>query len=1073
MLNLHARRPGCGSAIWMARRPGRSTPSTATAAAGCVTEGARRRPARPADSARRWSRHPVIVAGDAGWRCARTSPTATAGVRRGAASRDRGGLRQIGPVARPENRCGQRVAGRGLCPTLRLGSRLCRRARARHRGCWSRSRPRRTAVVGDVRAGALAGAPLELLAATLGELRRLQAQLEWLSLQVVREVDVSGSHVADGALTPRAWLRQRARMSSSEATSAVRTARALGSGLLDATSRALAEGEIDPAHARLIAKDALDAPAGAVALIEPIALDAARRVRPAAGWPRSCAASGTLSTPMPRTRRRCAGTSSAACPRRQPSTAWSRGSFLLRARVGSRVPHSTRCGSAAGEGRPAYSPAAPGGRAGRHRAALPLDRRRPAYLRRPAARDRDDDPRRTRTARRGTASRLSWVGLVPDTTAERIACDAQVTVVGVDTDGEARDLSQERRFFTWTQRMAMIARDGDQCPWPWCRRPISWSRRSPPRALARTAARPPSPTAHCPARATTSSCTRATGRWSVSATAATWRATAAAASSAPSRTGDLAGMRPPPTPAGVSGPCDVACRLSWWRGTGRAPARRTAATSTGTRSSTPWNMPEKSRSAGSRSGAKPKPRMPSRLNDLLSVPPDRQYGHGARAGVLGLQRRDHRVDERAVEGRLERDVAGCTVSRRTSGPSSSSMVASSSSSKPGRKRQSMNASRGLRDDVVLVAGLEHRRVGGVAQRGADDPGERAELGQRRLRVRRVDLDAERVGHLLEERAAPSASSASATRARPIRATASASAVTALSSLTIEPCPARPVGDQPQPGDALLRGLDQVDAAGRRDGEREAADLADRLGDALEQLGVVVDQPVRARACRRPPRRRGSRGRRRAAACGPRGAICADERQHHRVHVLHVDGAAAPDAAVGDLAGERVVPSSPAASAGTTSRWPCTSSAGAAGVLALEPRPRGWSGPARDSKISGSSPTSASCAGDVLRRRPLPRPAAVAVVGRVDPDQVAADLDDLVLRARDVGAGLGHGASYGWRGDARPSPPRAILPHGAAAPAAAVPRALLGLLRALRGGPPGRSDRARHLVRVAELADALA
>ena len=32
----------------------------------------------------------------------------------------------------------------------------------------------------------------------------------------------------------------------------------------------------------------------------------------------------------------------------------------------------------------------------------------------------------------------------------------------------------------------------------------------------------------------------------------------------------------------------------------------------------------------------------------------------------------------------------------------------------------------------------------------------------------------------------------------------------------------------------------------------------------------------------------------------------DDGQHHRVHVLHVDRAAAPDAAVGLLAGERVV-----------------------------------------------------------------------------------------------------------------------------------------------------------------------
>jgi hypothetical protein len=46
--------------------------------------------------------------------------------------------------------------------------------------------------------------------------------------------------------------------------------------------------------------------------------------------------------------------------------------------------------------------------------------------------------------------------------------------------------------------------------------------------------------------------------------------------------------------------------------------------STGTRSSTPWNMPAKSRSGGSRSGAKPKHRIPIAAKDLASVPPERQ-----------------------------------------------------------------------------------------------------------------------------------------------------------------------------------------------------------------------------------------------------------------------------------------------------------------------------------------------------------------------------------------------------------------------------------------------------------------
>jgi hypothetical protein len=73
------------------------------------------------------------------------------------------------------------------------------------------------------------------------------------------------------------------------------------------------------------------------------------------------------------------------------------------------------------------------------------------------------------------AARLSWVGPVPGSTADRVACDAQVTVVGVDQDGETRELSSHRRHFTWLQRLAIIARDGDRCPWPWCDRPVWWT----------------------------------------------------------------------------------------------------------------------------------------------------------------------------------------------------------------------------------------------------------------------------------------------------------------------------------------------------------------------------------------------------------------------------------------------------------------------------------------------------------------------------------------------------------------------------------------------------------------------
>src|ERR1700683_5201102 len=55
--------------------------------------------------------------------------------------------------------------------------------------------------------------------------------------------------------------------------------------------------------------------------------------------------------------------------------------------------------------------------------------------------------------------------------------------------------------------------------------------------------------------------------------------------------------------------------------------------------------------------------------------------------------------------------------------------------------------------------------------------------------------------------------------------------------------------QPQPGDALLRDLQEIEAL-TAEGQAEPADLPDRLGDALEQVRVLVDQPARAPAAAR-------------------------------------------------------------------------------------------------------------------------------------------------------------------------------------------------------------------------------
>ena len=70
---------------------------------------------------------------------------------------------------------------------------------------------------------------------------------------------------------------------------------------------------------------------------------------------------------------------------------------------------------------------------------------------------------------------LSGVGRIPASTARRLACDGELTSVLLDPDGQVVAASTERRFFTAAQRRAMIARDGDRCPWPWCDRPATWS----------------------------------------------------------------------------------------------------------------------------------------------------------------------------------------------------------------------------------------------------------------------------------------------------------------------------------------------------------------------------------------------------------------------------------------------------------------------------------------------------------------------------------------------------------------------------------------------------------------------
>jgi len=70
---------------------------------------------------------------------------------------------------------------------------------------------------------------------------------------------------------------------------------------------------------------------------------------------------------------------------------------------------------------------------------------------------------------------LSWHGPIAASTAQRLGCDSDATFVTLDPDGNVVEAGTQRRFFTHSQLLAMIARDGDTCPAPYCDRPSAWS----------------------------------------------------------------------------------------------------------------------------------------------------------------------------------------------------------------------------------------------------------------------------------------------------------------------------------------------------------------------------------------------------------------------------------------------------------------------------------------------------------------------------------------------------------------------------------------------------------------------
>jgi hypothetical protein len=333
------------------------------------------------------------------------------------------------------------------------------------------------ALVEAVGEGALRDLGHDELTAQLQAARALVARLDWVGLQVVREVDTRGSHVLDAALSPAAWLRHRARMSPGEAKAAVRTARALSDVALAATSAALAQGEIDPAHARLIARHAADAPAGAVAVIEPEALAVARVADPGAvagvmrQFAHALAPDGADEAAVRRYDKR--GVSLATTLDGMVA-----GTLLLEPVAGAALLTALSAAS---------PPVAGDNRSAPQRNADALTTISAAFLASPDAPRSggghthlivtvDNETLQSAPGSPGSpGATLGWIGPINASTAQRAGCDADVTYVAVGGGDGAREIGHERRFFTTSQRVAMIARDGDRCAVPYCDRPVLWS----------------------------------------------------------------------------------------------------------------------------------------------------------------------------------------------------------------------------------------------------------------------------------------------------------------------------------------------------------------------------------------------------------------------------------------------------------------------------------------------------------------------------------------------------------------------------------------------------------------------
>jgi Domain of unknown function (DUF222)/HNH endonuclease len=329
------------------------------------------------------------------------------------------------------------------------------------------------AAVAALAAVDLASEDHDALAAEVVRLRTAlnAAESEWL--RRVRAIDARGPSQATGYQGTAGWLRRTCRLSPAQAHAQVEVARRLAE--LPLTTRALAAGEISPAHARQIAAAAADIPPDvSPRLAEPALVQLARLVDPA-----------RLRRELAHLRHQWAPAAVAAEAegvhvRRRLSIAETFDGMV--AVDGLIDPEGGAVLLAAVT--PLSGPAGPDDRRGpaqrRADALVELARRGLDHADLPTL--GGERPHLTvivdlATLERRAGSRAAdtgWAGPLPGEAARRIACDAGVSRVIIDGTSQPLDVGRRTRTVPPAIRTALAVRDGG-CAFPGCDRPPPWT----------------------------------------------------------------------------------------------------------------------------------------------------------------------------------------------------------------------------------------------------------------------------------------------------------------------------------------------------------------------------------------------------------------------------------------------------------------------------------------------------------------------------------------------------------------------------------------------------------------------